>query len=305
MQLRWNRDPYAYFRGFLALALTAAVLALTAMAAALLQRFYTRDTVAVTVGAVDTHFEMLFDPGVFTGTLADAQRFDRMVRMHLGIYDIVDTRFISPDGRVVYSYDPGRLETAAAPADAERLRRALAGQLGVPDRDLGHLFRGALLHDVGKIAVPDAILRKPGPLTDAEWAEMRRHPTAGHSILRDVPFLQEALPTVLHHHERWDGSGYPAGLAGEDIPLGARIFAVIDTLDAITSDRPYRAARSLEDARQEIRRCAGTQFDPRVVDAFLAVPAAEWLELRRLVADGRMPGVAAGAGAPSLSLAGD
>jgi HD-GYP domain-containing protein (c-di-GMP phosphodiesterase class II) len=127
---------------------------------------------------------------------------------------------------------------------------------------------GFLLHDVGKLAVPDAVLNKPGPLDADEWALMRQHPEKGAKILSAIPFLDRALDVVRHHHERWDGRGYPAGLRGDEIPLWARIFAVVDTVDAITSDRPYRAARSLEVAIEELRAGCGAQFDPDCVDAF-------------------------------------
>lgn len=169
----------------------------------------------------------------------------------------------------------------------------LSRQLGLDQKAGDSLLRGALLHDVGKIGVPDAILNKKGPLDDAEWDEMRRHPQIGHRMLREIPFLADALPVVLHHHERYDGTGYPAGLKGEEIPLGARIFSIIDTFDAITSDRPYRRARSVKEAQQEIRRGAGVQFDPRLVEAFLAVPEQEWSLLgdqtRRSRQNGALP----------------
>jgi putative nucleotidyltransferase with HDIG domain len=130
---------------------------------------------------------------------------------------------------------------------------------------------GALLHDVGKIGVRDAVLLKPGALTPEEWALMRKHPEIGYHILREVKFLQGSAEIVLAHHERWDGAGYPYGLAAEDIPLGSRIFAVVDTFDTMTSDRVYRAALTPEDALEEILRCNGSQFDPRVVEAFLDI----------------------------------
>jgi putative nucleotidyltransferase with HDIG domain len=134
------------------------------------------------------------------------------------------------------------------------------------------LRRGALLHDIGKIGVPDHILRKPGPLTENEWYTMKTHPDLGAKIIANIPFLQEVAVIIRAHHERWDGNGYPEGLAGGQIPLGARIFAVADSFDAMTSDRPYRRGRQLDEALAEIERCAGTQFDPAVVTAFLAVP---------------------------------
>jgi len=127
---------------------------------------------------------------------------------------------------------------------------------------------GFLLHDVGKLAVPDAVLNKPGPLDADEWDLMRQHPGRGAKILATIPFLDRALEVVRHHHERWDGTGYPTGLHGEEIPLWARIFAVVDTVDAITSDRPYRAGRPLEVALEELRAGSGAQFDPACVAAF-------------------------------------
>jgi len=131
---------------------------------------------------------------------------------------------------------------------------------------------GFLLHDVGKIAIPDGILYKADDLGEAEQELMRRHPVIGYEIVRGIDFLAEAAQIVRHHHERFDGSGYPDGLAGEDIPLAARIFAVVDALDAMTTDRPYRPGAPLAQARIEIRGMAGTQFDPAVVDALDAIP---------------------------------
>lgn len=130
------------------------------------------------------------------------------------------------------------------------------------------LERGALLHDVGKIGVPDAILRKPGPLTDAEWRTMRKHPEWGAKIVRDIPFLQDEAEIVYSHHERWNGTGYPRGLKGDAIPLGARIFAIADVFDALVSQRPYKEGMSFDDAYDYIIEAAGIEFDPRVVDVF-------------------------------------
>jgi putative nucleotidyltransferase with HDIG domain len=145
-------------------------------------------------------------------------------------------------------------------------------QLPVAPDHLATLRRGALLHDIGKIGVPDNVLRKPAALSDAEWVIMKRHPEHGARIISQIPFLQDVSRIVRHHHERWDGKGYPDGIAGEAIPFGARIFAVADSFDAMTSDRPYRRAMSVKDARIEVARCRGTQFDPTVVDAFVGVP---------------------------------
>lgn len=132
---------------------------------------------------------------------------------------------------------------------------------------------GFLLHDIGKVGIPSHILSKAGPLTREEWELMRSHPLLGGHILTPMKFLASAIPIVEAHHERWDGSGYPRGLRGEEIPLAARVFAIADTLDAMTSDRPYRHALSFEESVEEIGRHAGTQFDPEVVRAFVALAA--------------------------------
>ncbi|MDQ6859260.1 MAG: HD domain-containing protein [Chloroflexota bacterium] len=153
-----------------------------------------------------------------------------------------------------------------------RYMELIAEGLHVPVEQHATLRRGALLHDIGKIGVPDHILRKPGPLTENEWFTMKTHPDLGAKIIANIPFLQEVAIIIRAHHERWDGNGYPEGLAGEQIPLGARIFAVADSFDAMTSDRPYRRGRDLDEALAEIERCSETQFDPQVVRAFLAVP---------------------------------
>lgn len=157
---------------------------------------------------------------------------------------------------------------------------AIGRAMGLDNSALRHIARGAFLHDIGKMGIPDAILRKPGPLTHEEDAIMRRHCEIGYQVLQNIPFLREAAQIVLCHQERYDGTGYPRGLRGEEIPLGARIFAVADALDAMISDRPYRKALPIEVAREEIRRCAGTQFDPQVVEVFLSLPETLWLELR-------------------------
>jgi HD-GYP domain-containing protein (c-di-GMP phosphodiesterase class II) len=142
---------------------------------------------------------------------------------------------------------------------------------------------GFLLHDIGKVAIPDTILFKTTGLNDQEYALMSRHPVIGFEILRDIDFLGDAKLVVLHHHERWDGRGYPSRLAGEQIPLAARIFAVADALDALTTDRPYRPASAFEEARSELRAHAGTQFDPSVIEAFEQVPAERFAALREEV----------------------
>ncbi|WP_206529782.1 HD-GYP domain-containing protein [Brevibacillus sp. SYP-B805] len=158
----------------------------------------------------------------------------------------------------------------------------LARQMGVGEEQLPDIIRGSLLHDVGKIGVPDSILLKQGPLSKEEWIVMQSHVSVGYEMLKHIPFLAPALEIVRYHHEKWDGTGYPHGIAGEKIPLAARIFSLCDTYDAITSDRPYRKGRSHQEACDEIQRMAGTQFDPAVVEAFLRIPQEEWLKIAQL-----------------------
>jgi putative nucleotidyltransferase with HDIG domain len=157
---------------------------------------------------------------------------------------------------------------------------ALARAIGIPQAEIKVIARGAFLHDIGKMAIPDEILRKPGKLTPEEQEVMREHCTRGYNMLRKIPFLAGAAEIVFSHQEHFDGTGYPNGLRGNEIPIGARIFAVADALDAITSDRPYRKAHSFDAAREEILRCSGTQFDPAVVEVFLKIPNELWQELR-------------------------
>ncbi|MBM4398513.1 MAG: GAF domain-containing protein, partial [Deltaproteobacteria bacterium] len=147
----------------------------------------------------------------------------------------------------------------------------LAREMRIQGEDLVRVRRGALLHDIGKMGIPDAVLLKPGALDDDEWRIMRRHPQYARDLLEPIPYLRDAIDIPYCHHERWDGKGYPRGLAGEDIPLAARVFSPIDVFDALTSDRPYRPAWSREDALAHVEAGAGTMFDPRVVNAFLAV----------------------------------
>lgn len=154
-----------------------------------------------------------------------------------------------------------------------RLTVAVAREMGVPEERLLDIERGALLHDVGKIGVPDSVLRKPGSLDKDEWEAMQKHPLLAALMVSKVDFLEGTLPILLYHHERYDGSGYPFGLAGDKIPLEARIFAIVDSYDAMTSERPYSQAMSPQDALREIRAQAGAQFDPEVVQAFEAVIA--------------------------------
>jgi putative nucleotidyltransferase with HDIG domain len=158
---------------------------------------------------------------------------------------------------------------------------AIARAMGLSSDQIRVIARGAFLHDIGKMAIPDAILRKPGALDPDEIAIMREHCFSGYQILRRIPFLSEAAEIVYAHQEKYDGTGYPRGLKGEEIPLGARIFSVADTLDAITSNRPYRAAQPLSAARDEIERWSGRQFDPQVVRTFLEMKEHIWDDLRK------------------------
>lgn len=161
---------------------------------------------------------------------------------------------------------------------------ALARAMDIEPDELRTIARGAFLHDIGKIATPDRILLKPGRLNNEETAVMHEHCARGYEIVRKIPFLRDAAEIVYAHQERFDGKGYPRGLSGQEIPLGARIFAVADALDAITSDRPYRRGASFETACEEIARYSGQQFDPQVVEVFLTMPIQAWTDLRDEVA---------------------
>jgi putative nucleotidyltransferase with HDIG domain len=160
---------------------------------------------------------------------------------------------------------------------------AIARAMGLPKNQIDVIARGAFLHDIGKMAIPDKILTKPDKLTPEEIVIMREHCYHGYQILKRIPFLTEASEIVYSHQERYDGTGYPRGLKGEQIPLGARMFSVADTLDAITSNRPYRPAQTLQAAREEIERWSGRQFDPEVVKVFLSMPENIWDDLRKQI----------------------
>jgi HD-GYP domain-containing protein (c-di-GMP phosphodiesterase class II) len=170
----------------------------------------------------------------------------------------------------------------ASPGALSRMARAslaMGEDLALSQAQREALELGTLLHDIGEIRTPEAILQKPAPLSDAEWELVRQHPTLGGDILESVPLLTPALDVVVGHHERYDGTGYPNRLAAESIPLTARIFAVVDALDAMTHERPHRSGRSVPEALDELRREAGKQFDPRVVEAALKVSPDRWAEI--------------------------
>jgi len=173
------------------------------------------------------------------------------------------------------------VETYGHSKTVARYTHVLAEACGVRDPGtLDSVRKGALLHDAGKMAIPDSILKKPGPLAPKEWDVIRRHPALGYGLVRDLKLVPEVGNIILFHHERYDGKGYPKGLTGAKIPLEARIFAVADTLDAVTSHRPYRAPRDFRTARSELKSNAGAQFDPEVVDVFCGMDLAVWEKIR-------------------------
>ncbi len=200
----------------------------------------------------------------FASTMAELER----------AYDITLEAF----GDTLELHDP---ETAYHCKRVTAFSIALARDMGIPKEAIRIIARAAFLHDIGKIAIPPPILRKAGVLTPEEARIVREHCAHGYQMLRKIPFLAEAAEVVYAHHERWDGTGYPRGLMGNDIPLGARIVATTNTLDSITSGQPYRPAESTSAAREEIARWSGSQFDPEVVTMFLQIPSSIWEDLGR------------------------
>ncbi len=195
---------------------------------------------------------------------------DRTAELRSAFKDIAQT-YQNTLLALVAALDAREHETSDHSQRVVKYTTAIAERLSLQGPELEELGRGALLHDIGKIGVPDAVLLKPGKLTPAEWGEMRKHPDTGHQMIQSIPFLATPATIVLSHQERFDGGGYPRKLRGEEIHIGARIFAVADTLDAMTSDRPYRKATSFENAMAEVQRCSGSQFDPEVVKAFVDI----------------------------------
>ena len=178
------------------------------------------------------------------------------------------------------------LDSRDADSDGHSLRvtvyaRRLAQQIGLSEIEIRTLERGVLLHDIGKIGIPDELLRKPGQLSHSEWLLMQKHPEIGYRILSSIKFLKEAAQLVLHHHEQYDGNGYPQRLNGTQINLGARVFSIADALDDLTINRPFQAAISFEDAIRKIKEMSGSHLDPALVNEFLKVPVAEWKALRQ------------------------
>lgn len=255
-------------------------------------------------GAID-YILKPFEPGEFEVVVVRALEYGRVRRQNATYLQNLESIVSTRTGRLrstmqdlERSYDI----TLEAMGDALDLRDeeteghskrvtaytiALARAMGVDSEELRVIARGAFLHDIGKIAIPDSILLKPGKLNPEETAIMREHCERGYEMVRKIPFLREAAEIVYSHQERYDGKGYPRGLSGEQIPLGARIFAIADTLDAMTSDRPYRKGTSFEAARDEIARHSGHQFDPKIVEVFLSMPIGSWREIRMEI--GRLP----------------
>jgi len=166
-------------------------------------------------------------------------------------------------------------ETEGHTQRVTELTLRVAAKLGFSDEEMVHIKRGALLHDMGKMAIPDEILQKPGPLDEEEWKKMRQHPVYAFEMLSNISYLHPALEIPFFHHERWDGSGYPRGLKGEEIPLAARMFAIVDVWDALSSDRPYRKKLPRNEVIAYLREKSGTLFEPRLVDIFLEMIETE------------------------------
>jgi response regulator RpfG family c-di-GMP phosphodiesterase len=215
------------------------------------------------------HYVMQLEEVVKEQTLELRRRFERL-------QDASEATLES----LVVALDAREHETQAHSKRVSDYTLHLARIMGVDSSLLPDIGRGAMLHDVGKIGVSDNILLKPAKLTETEWVEMRKHPQIGFWILDGIQGLKAASEIVLAHQEKFDGSGYPKQLKGEAIPLGARIFSVIDCYDAMTSDRPYRKATTHENSRDEIVRCSGTQFDPVVVKYFLGISSSDWAAIR-------------------------
>lgn len=219
---------------------------------------------------------------VFDNALLFQAEKERSVQLKAALEEIESTYEATLDA-LIFALDLRDTNTYGHSQRVAQYTKAIASKMGVSGAGLVDVVRGALLHDVGKIGVSDSILRKPDKLTDKEWAIIQGHPSLGWKMLSGIGFLKQACDIVLHHQEKYDGTGYPYGLSKEDISLGARIFAVADTLDAITSDRPYRKALSYEVAKAEITKYMGSQFDPSAVSTFLEIPDGEWEEIKRWV----------------------
>jgi putative nucleotidyltransferase with HDIG domain len=225
------------------------------------------------VGAVGL---FLILQGVFRNTTRQVARQNEELHQ---LYNQLEEAYDASLRALSNALDSRDNETGGHAERVTRYAMRLGEELGLSKEELEHLYRGALLHDIGKIGVPDRILRKPGRLDEREFNIMRAHVDIGDVIIRNIHFLGQAREVVRSHHERWDGSGYPLGLSGNTIPIGARIFALCDAYDAMTSDRPYSRKRSDAQAREEIQAQAGRQFDPKTVQAFMLIPVDDWVSL--------------------------
>ena len=212
---------------------------------------------------------------------AEMRRLKKELALHLRRSRALEEAYDTTLENFMAALDLRDVETYGHSKTVARYSYVLAEAAGIRDpRALDSIRKGALLHDAGKMAIPDSILKKPGPLSPKEWEAIRRHPALGYGLVRDVKLVREVGDIILCHHERYDGAGYPKGLKGEEIPLEARIFAVADTLDAVTSHRPYRAPRDFRAARRELETNSGRQFDPKVVDVFRGMDLAVWEKIR-------------------------
>ena len=224
------------------------------------------------------HYELTVVNRRLTGMFAD--RVAELGRLKVSLEAEVQERTTNLMSGLINALDFRDTETQSHSRRVALYASRLAEQIGLNENEIVDIARGSLLHDIGKIAVSDTILLKPGKLTEDEWIEMRRHSECGYLMIENIEFLGDARRLVREHHERWDGKGYPRGLKEDKICIGARIFAVIDTYDAMTSNRPYRKALSHEIAVEEIAKMRGTQFDPDITDAWLAIPKSEILTIR-------------------------
>ena len=254
------------------------ITALRLQASDFLLKPLTADEVTRSVTHAFERLTAMREARAYKGSLeATIQRRTRELEVALGE---LESNYQMTLEALVAALDAREHETFSHSLRVRAYTRYLARRAGYPPALVPSLEQGALLHDIGKIAVADAILLKPAKLTAEEWVQMRKHPVAGDEILKRVPFLRPASAIVRHHHERFDGTGYPDNLKGAEIPLGARLFTIADALDAMTSDRSYRKGPGFEAARAEVQRCSGKQFDPHIVELFLKIPAATWMQVR-------------------------
>lgn len=227
---------------------------------------------------------------------------DRTTELRNALKDIATT-YQNTLLALVAALDAREHETSDHSLRVVKYTAAIADKMGIKGTELEEISRGALLHDIGKIGVPDAVLLKPGKLTPDEWKEMRKHPDIGFQMIQSIPFLSTPATIVLSHQERYDGGGYPRGLMKNEVHIGARIFSVADTLDAMTSDRPYRMGTTFANAIAEIQRCSGTQFDPEIVRAFNAIGELGLMKIKKdMVAEKQAAAERKAAPQPTASL---